>query len=106
MRVTVWIASLAVAGSLFAGQGAQMPSFADFDRDGDGKVTRQEFQKTQQERMEKRAAEGRAMRNAGNAPQFGDIDVNRDGVIDKNEFLNHQRSRMRSQGGGMGRGRF
>lgn len=105
MKRTILIAALAMAGTLLAAQGPQMPTFADFDRDGNKKVTEQEFQLTQQERMTQRAEEGRMMKNAANVPQFGDIDTNSDGFIDQAEFRNHQRSHMRSQRGGQGQGR-
>ncbi|WP_353662854.1 EF-hand domain-containing protein [Hydrogenimonas sp. SS33] len=103
MKRTILMMAMAITGVL--AQGPQMPTFADFDRDGNGKVTQQEFQQTRQERMTQRAKEGRMMKNAQNAPQFGDIDTNGDGFIDQTEFRNHQRSHMRSQRGGQGQGR-
>lgn len=87
-----------VTGALAMGKGNMMPSYSDFDTDGNGKITKKEFQKTQQKRMTQRAEDGRMMRNAGDAPAFSDIDKNNDGIIDKGELQKHQ-------GTGQGRNR-
>jgi len=89
-----------------AAMGQNMPSFNDYDTNKDGKITQKEFTYQQQERMQKKAEEGKMMRNAGNAPSFSDIDTNGDGVINRNEFRNHQKMQMRNknmQKNGMGK---
>ena len=103
----LFVVALIATGALAMGQGNMMPSYSDFDTDGNGKVTQKEFQNTQQKRMTQRADEGRMMRNAGNAPVFSDIDTNGDGNIDKNEFQTHQanNSSKRGQGSGQGKNR-
>jgi len=101
MKRTILIAVLAMTGTLFAGQGMQKPTFGDFDKNGDGKISRQEFELTRQERMKKMAEAGRMMRNAGNAPQFNDLDTNHDGYLEKNEFQNHQKQCGQGHGRGM-----
>jgi len=104
-RLTITI--LLVSSALMAKMGGNMPSFSDFDTNGNGKVTQQEFEHTQQERMTARANEGKMMRNAGNAPAFSDVDTNRDGTINASEFQQHQQTHMQQnsgQGNGMGRG--
>ena len=67
----------------------QMPAYADLDFDGDNKVTAEEFYKFRAARMEKRAAEGRKMKNAANAPSFEDLDLDADGSLSAEEFAEH-----------------
>jgi len=77
-----------------AGQGmgmiGNMPVYADFDLDGDGKIVEQEFNKAHSERMSQMATEGRMMKNVGDFPGFAGIDTNDDGVISQQEFTTHQ----------------
>ncbi len=101
---TLWITALIVTGALAVGQGNMMPSFSDFDTDGNGQVTKSEFENTRQQRMEKQAELGKMMRNAGKAPSFESIDTNNDGVIGSEEFSAHQSSIRKGGGQGMGRG--
>ena len=68
----------------------QMPAYSDLDVDGDNKVTAEEFYKFRAARMEKRAAEGRKMKNAANAPAFEDLDLDADGSLSAEEFAEHQ----------------
>jgi len=98
------IVTLIVTGALAVGQGNMMPSYSDFDRDGNGKITQKEFKYTQQKRMDEQAKTGRMMRNTDDAPKFTDIDANRDGNIDNQEFKTHQANRRGGRGQGMGRG--
>ncbi|MDY0403581.1 EF-hand domain-containing protein [Sulfurovum sp.] len=76
----------------------QMPKFSDCDLNQDGAITEEEFTEARKKRMEKRAAEGRMLRNAKNAPSFSDIDTNHDGKIDQAEFEVHQQERMQKRG--------
>ncbi len=101
---TLWITALIVTGALAVGQGNMMPSFSDFDTDGNGKVTQSEFENMRQERMAVQAEAGKMMRNAGNAPAFDTIDTNGDGSISGEEFSVHQASNRKGGGRGMGRG--
>ena len=91
---------VAFGGSAFAepqterpvrGPGMQQPSFSDFDLDGNGGISKQEFNKAQRERMVDRARDGYPMRNLGKASNFADIDANADGAISPEEFAEHQR---------------
>lgn len=67
----------------------QMPVYSDLDANGDNKVTAEEFYKFRASRMEKRAAEGRKMKNAKNAPAFEDLDLDGDGSLSDEEFSKH-----------------
>ncbi len=72
------------------GMKGNMPTFADFDLDGDGKIVEQEFNTGHAKRMSEMAAEGRQMKHVGDAPGFTGIDTNDDGEISKQEFATHQ----------------
>jgi len=72
------------------GMGHNMPVFADFDLNGDGSITETEFLKARNERIAKRAEEGRQMKNLASAPSFQDIDTDDDGVVSNEEFAAHQ----------------
>lgn len=63
-----------------------MPVFADFDGDGDGRVSQSEFDQTRAQRIAERSQQGYQMRNLANAPSFADLDTNGDGVLDQEEF--------------------
>ena len=77
-----------------AGKGHNMPSFSDFDLDGDGVIAADEFGKTRAERIAKNVEEGRQMKNLANAPSFADIDTDGDGYVSSDEFSAHQAAEM------------
>ncbi len=76
-----------------AAGGMGMPSFSDFDSNGDGKITQKELNDGRAKRHEQKAKEGRMLRNIQNAPSFAEFDTNGDGVISKEEFAAHQKAR-------------
>lgn len=63
-----------------------MPTFADFDGNRDGRITEQEFIDARSQRITERATEGRAMRGLSEAGDFKDIDTNSDGSLNPEEF--------------------
>ena len=71
-------------------KGMNMPTFADIDVNGDGKINEQEFSEFHAARMSKMAAEGRKMKHAGDMPGFSDIDTDGDGFINEAELTAHQ----------------
>jgi Ca2+-binding EF-hand superfamily protein len=79
------------------GMGRNMPSFADFDLNGDGSLTEQEFNEAKGKRIQERSQQGYPMRNLANAPTFGAIDSNSDGRVDPQEFTAAQ-AQHRQQG--------
>jgi len=88
----------------------QMPGFQDFDLNGDGVLSEDEFIEARGQRVAQRAKEGRQMRGLSQMMQFSDLDQNQDGKVDEKEFqaamLSHQQTHMQSRGpgrGGMGR---
>lgn len=80
------------------GMGRNMPTFSEYDLNGDGKIVEQEFNEARAKRMGERAQQGFPMRNAGNAPAFKEMDQNGDGALSAEEFAAHQKmQRGRSQ---------
>lgn len=87
--------------------------FTDFDKDGNGLISEEEFNAVRGERMATRAAEGRLMRGAASAPSFSELDTNGDGQLTQDELAAGQKAQMekrhemgmgRGQGRGMGQG--
>jgi hypothetical protein len=70
-----------------------------FDSDGDGYIDEQEFNRVHTERVQQRAAEGRMMRNIGNAPAFRDLDSDGDGRVSPQEHQAHQQQRQQRRWG-------
>lgn len=64
----------------------RMPVFTDFDGNGDGRITEQEFIDARSKRIAERATEGRPMRGLSQAEDFKDIDANGDGGLSREEF--------------------
>lgn len=88
-----------------------MPAFADFDLNGDGKITEAEFTEARTVRISQRAQEGRQMRGLTDALSFEELDTNGDGSISPAEFAAakklHQQQSGKQQGrrgSGQGRG--
>jgi hypothetical protein len=90
MTIGVVMSAPSLAQDGQQGMGRNMPTFADFDLDGDGAITEEEFYKARAERIAKRAQEGRKMKNLANAPSFDDIDTDDDGSVSPDEFGAHQ----------------
>lgn len=94
MTVAVVLSSPTSAQETQKRMGSNMPAFADFDLNGDGTITEEEFTKARSERIAKRAQEGRKMKNLANAPSFDEIDIDDNGGIDSDEFAAHQLERQ------------
>lgn len=90
MTIAVVVAAPSAAQDAQKGMGKNMPTFADFDLDGDGAITEDEFIKARSERIAKHVQEGRQMKNLAAAPSFQDIDTDDDGGISGDEFTAHQ----------------
>jgi hypothetical protein len=72
------------------GMKGEMPTFADFDLNGDGKIVETEFNQGHDKRMSEMAAEGRQMKHAEDAPGFSGIDSDGNAGISVEEFTAHQ----------------
>jgi len=82
----------------YAGRGP-MP-FGAMDLDADGYVSSQEFYRHREARMAARAAQGRLLRNAGQAPRFEDWDMDGDGLLSPAEVSSGQQARLYTRGPG------
>jgi hypothetical protein len=74
-----------------------MPVFADFDGNGDGSISEQEYVDARNKRIAQRASEGRPMRGLAQAEEFKDVDANGDGGISREEFEAHQRRHFQNR---------
>ncbi len=95
--VATCAAVLAISTTAYAGHHNEgkhhqhkCPSLADFDADGDGTVTSEEFYAFRAERMAAAAEAGGKMKNAKNAPSFEDLDLDGDGALSAEEFAEHK----------------
>jgi hypothetical protein len=82
------------------------PPFSDFDSDGDGFVSEEEFTATRTARMAAMAEAGKPMKGAATAPAFSDLDTDGDGVLSEAELTAGQKAHMKAmreqhQGQGM-----
>lgn len=69
------------------------PAFSDYDQNGDGMISKEEFSEAHARRVSDRARQGYALRNQDKAPSFEDLDKNGDGEISPREFAEHQQRR-------------
>jgi hypothetical protein len=81
------------------------PAFSDFDTDGDGFVSKEEFDAAHAARHEAMAKEGRPMKGMAMAPKFEAMDTDGDGKLSEAELTaGHQAhmQAMREAHAGMG----
>ena len=74
----------------------QPPAFSEFDQDGDGFVSEDEFNSTRAARHEAMAKEGRPMKGMATAPSFNDVDTDGDGKLSEAELTTAQQAHMKS----------
>ena len=82
----------------YGGRGP-MP-FGAMDLDGDDYVSSQEFSQHRDARMAARAAQGRLLRNAGQAPRFENWDADGNGRLSAAEVTIGQQTRFAARRGG------
>ena len=107
LKLVIGIGMLvAIAGSLVSvsaqagDEHARGPiPFAEFDQDGSGFVSEEEFNKVRGERMAANAAAGRKMKGAATAPAFADIDTDNDGKLNADELAAGHKAHMEKMDG-------
>jgi len=86
------IAALGAQAQPFGGPRGPM-AFSSLDLDGDGYVSSQEFSQHRDARMAERKAQGRLLRNVGQAPRFEKWDTDGDGRLSSAELMAGQEAR-------------
>jgi hypothetical protein len=102
MGATIGASGLASAQPLPGGRGP-VP-FGAMDLNDDGVISAQEFAEHRTQRQAVRAAQGRPMRNAGQAPRFEDWDGDGDGFLAPEELARGQQARFAARHPGWGPG--
>jgi len=72
------------------GRKGNMPSYAEFDLNGDGKLLEDEFNQARANRIAERAKQNYPMKNSASMPSFSDIDLDGSGDVSAEEFAKHQ----------------
>lgn len=75
------------------------PPFTEFDQDGDGFVSEDEFNATRNARMAAMAEAGKPMKGAATAPAFSDLDTDGDGQLNEAELTAGQKAHMKAMRG-------
>ncbi|MGD2130532.1 MAG: EF-hand domain-containing protein [Lysobacterales bacterium] len=72
------------------------PAFSDFDKDGDGFVSKEEFEAAHAERHAAMEKEGRPMKGMAMAPKFEDFDADGDGKLSEAEMAAGHQAHMQA----------
>lgn len=103
--VAVFAVALIPMAAEAAHHGKGPPTLAEFDTDGDGFLTEQEFNEGRAARHASMAEEGRPMRGMESAPSFADFDTDGDGKLSESEFgAGHQKHMAAMRGKHHGKG--
>jgi len=109
ITMIIAIAMLPFVAKADSHQHHKPPAFTDFDADGDGFVSEEEFTSFRSARMAAMAEAGKPMKGAATAPSFGDLDSDGDGMLNEAELTAgqhaHQKTmrEQRDHRGGKGR---
>jgi hypothetical protein len=102
MGTLISFVGLVYAQPPIPGSRGPMP-FEVFDRNGDGSISRQEFETTHAQRQQTPNPQGNSARRFYDPPQFSDFDLNGDDALSPDELAQGQMKRMQQrQMGGAG----
>ncbi|KXJ56230.1 MAG: hypothetical protein AXW17_03910 [Colwellia sp. Phe_37] len=73
--------------------------FANYDLDGNGLISEQEFVDVRKARRQRKAIQGLAMKRADKAPLFATFDLNLDGQLTPEELSTGQQAQMQNRRG-------
>ena len=90
------VALLPLAADAACGKQHQPPVFAEVDADGDGFVSKEEFDVFRAARHQAMAEEGRPMKGMATAPGFADVDSDGDGKLTEAELTAAQQAHMQA----------
>ncbi len=104
------LALLVGASTTFSAHSTELPKrgpipFATYDIDGDGFISKNEFQTIRAQRRAARAANKRSTRNASNSSRFSKTDLNGNGQLSRDELAARQQAKKQRIGNGQGMGR-
>jgi hypothetical protein len=83
-----------VADAACGARGHGPVPFVEFDADGDGMVSEDEFSTSRAQHMARMAAAGRPMKGAATAPSFADMDTDGDGQLNLDELAAGHKAHM------------
>lgn len=75
------------------GMGRNMPTFENFDLNGDGHLTESEMKEAREKRIQEKKDDGRMLKNSKDYCEFSGIDSDGDGKVTKDEFKDYQMKR-------------
>ena len=90
--VIIAIAMLPFVAKAESQQRHSPPVFSDFDENGDGFVSEDEFNSFRAARMAAKAEAGKPMKGAATAPSFSDLDSDGDGMLSEAELIAGQKT--------------
>lgn len=98
--------SLSTALILAGNASARGPiSLENYDADGNGSITEQEFNSAREQQQAKMKDSGRMGRGMANSPSFADTDTDKDGQISAQELKTMQEKQQANRGKGRGQGK-
>ena len=96
ITVIIAIAMLPFVAKAESQQRHSPPAFSEFDTNGDGFISEEEFNTFRSARMAAMAEAGKPMKGAATAPSFGDLDTDGDGMLNEAELVAGQKAHKKA----------